>query len=138
MAGMGATRARLARRFRYLWHDSDPDGVELLSATLSLSFAILLLSLDRHQASILRYNHAYAALCLVASLSKYAGVLLEWAWLRLLGLAVGTIFWTTLAYVLHRTTPASIAWLCYATLALAQVWAAIRVARQHRAPARPR
>lgn len=119
---------RLARRLRYLWSGMDPDGVELLSAFLSLTFTVLLVY-RRPGTTLLAYAYAYAALCLAAGLAKVAGVLLEWRWLRLAGLGLGTIFWVTLAYVLLRTIPNNASWLCFAVLALAQVWAARRVAR---------
>lgn len=120
-------RGQIGRRMRYLW-GMDPDGVELLSACLSLTFAVLL-AYHRPGTTLLEHAHAYAALCLVAATSKIAGVVLEWRWLRLAGLALGALFWVTFSYVLLRDYPSSIAWLCFVVLALAQLWAARRVAQ---------
>lgn len=129
MVGMrrrGDRAARLRARLRYLWSDADPDGIELLSAALSLSFCFLLLYWG-NRANAIDYAHAYALLCLVSSLSKFAGVLLEIRWLRLAGLALGTIFWITLAFVFLNGVPGSITWLCFTTLGLAQLWAGKQV-----------
>lgn len=120
-------RHRLLRRLDYLFNHIDPDGVELLSAALSLSFAVLL-AYRGGTAPVLAYARVYAGLCALAALAKFAGVLLEWRWLRLAGLFAGALFWVTLAYALLRTGHNSITWLCFAVLAAAQLWAARRVA----------
>lgn len=121
MTGRGPL-GRTRRRLRYLWCDLDPAGVELLSAALSSTFVVLLLY-RRPGTTPLEHAHAYAGMCGLAAAAKVAGVVLEVRALRLLGLALGAIFWTTLAYVLLRINSGSIAWLCFAVLALAQGWA---------------
>jgi NADH:ubiquinone oxidoreductase subunit 2 (subunit N) len=120
----GALRARLY----YLWFELDPAGVELLSAALSATFVVLLLY-RRTGTTPLDHAHAYAGMCGLASAAKVVGVVLEVRALRLVGLALGAVFWATLSYVLLRGNSNSIAWLCFAVLALAQGWGWWRVVR---------
>lgn len=122
---------RLAHRIRYFWDGMDPDGVELLSAALSLTFAVLLIYRGQG-ANMLAGVYWYAALCFASGILKVAGVLLEILAVRIAGLLLGTIFWITLSYVLLKTVPGSIAWLCYAVLALAQLWAIRRLVTRGR------
>lgn len=122
---MGQTNRRLRARIHYLWAGIDPDGVELLSATLSLTFGIVLLW-QGDRASLLTHPYAYAGLCWFASTCKIVGVLTERTWLRIVGLLAGTIFWTTLAAIAAALAGAS-SWLCFAVLALAQLWAIRRL-----------
>lgn len=111
---------RLRARLRYLWDDAPPDGVELLSAALSATFAVLLVY---NGSNTVQHAYWFAALSAVAAGLKYVGVLLEHPALRVTGLLLGTIFWVTLAGVFASSVPGSISWLCYAVLALAQLWA---------------
>jgi hypothetical protein len=115
---------RLAARLGYLWDGMDPDGVELLSAALSFSFGVLLLRAGR--SDLFPPAWAYACLCLTSASLKVYGVLREVGWARVLGLCLGIVFWTALAYILLRRGN-SIAWLSYAVLVLAQLWAVRRV-----------
>jgi hypothetical protein len=70
-------------------------------AALSATFVVLLLY-RRPGTTPLEHAHAYAGMCGLAAAAKVLGVLLEVRALRLLGLALGAIFWTTLSYVLLR------------------------------------
>ena len=117
-----ARQSRLRARVHYLWNDAPPDGVELLSASLSVTFAVLLVY---HGSTVNAIQHAYwfAALCAVSAALKFVGVLLEHTAIRVAGLILGTIFWTTLAGVFVLSVSTSITWLCYAVLASAQLWA---------------
>jgi hypothetical protein len=121
-------RPSIRGRLRYLWCDLDPAGVELLSAALSATFVVLLLYRPRG-ATPLEHAGAYAGLCAAAAAAKALGVLTERRALRLFGLGLGAIFWTTLSFVLVRANSNSIAWLCFAVLALSQFWAWWRVVR---------
>jgi 2-keto-4-pentenoate hydratase len=122
---MRHTTQQIRRRIHYLWAESDPDGIELLSATLSFTFGVVIAYQGNH-ASILAHPYAYAGLCWFASGCKMVGVLLEKSWLRVLGLLAGTIFWVTLATITIALAGA-ISWLCFATLAAAQLWAIRRL-----------
>ncbi len=113
---------RLRARLHYLWNDAPPDGVELLSASLSATFAVLLVY-QGQQANAVQHSYWFAALCTVSAGLKFAGVLFEYLPLRVAGLLLGLIFWVTLAGVFAASVPGSISWLCYAVLALAQLWA---------------
>jgi hypothetical protein len=115
---------RLRGRLNYLWNELHPDGVELLSAALSLTFGVLLLRAGR--SDFFPHAWAYAALCFASGGLKVAGVLWERSLLRALGLLLGVVFWTALSYVL-LSRGGSIGWLSYAVLALAQLWALRRV-----------
>jgi hypothetical protein len=121
-------RQARAARLRYLWSGLDPAGVELVSAALSASFAVLL-AYRRPGTTPLEHAYVYAALCAIASGTKIVGVVLELRASRLFGLALGAVFWTTLSWVLVRGNSNSIAWLCFAVLALVQAWAGWRVWR---------
>lgn len=117
---------RLRRRFGVLWNETDSTGIELLSAALSSSFAVLLIREGRN-ANALDHGYFFAAICMVAATLKLGGVVIENAPVRVLGLLVGVIFWVTLAGVFVTTVPGSITWLCFAILAVAQLWSAKRV-----------
>lgn len=119
--------AGLRRRLAYLWGDMDSTGIELLSASLSLTFAILLAK-QGGNANAIEHAYWFAALCFTAALLKFGGVLFEITLLRIAGLGLGTVFWLTLAGVLAATVPGSITWLCFAVLALAQLWSIRAVA----------
>lgn len=119
-----ARRARL----RYLWCAMPTEGIELLSAALSGTFAILLLKAGAN-ANAIEHAYAFAALCLTASACKVVGVVFERTALRIVGLLLGNIFWVTLSGVIVVTVPGSITWLCFAILALAQLWAVWRLVR---------
>lgn len=116
---------KLRRRIGYLWRELHPDGVELLSAALALGFAAVLAYRGR-DANALAGAYWYAALCLLSGALLIVGVLIERTWLRIAGLLLGTVFWVTLSYVFLRMVPGSISWLCFVTLALAQLWAVRR------------
>jgi len=121
---------RLRARLQYLWNDAPPDGVELLSASLSATFAVLLVY-NGGTANAVQHDYWFAALSATAAALKLAGVLLEYLPLRVAGLLLGTIFWVTLSGVFVASVPGSISWLCFAALAIAQLWA-IRVNVQGR------
>lgn len=123
--------ARLRRRIGHLWSGMDSTGIELLSASLSLTFAILLAQ-QGGDADTIEHAYFFAAMCLTASLLKFGGVLYEITLLRIAGLGLGTVFWVTLAGVFLGGVRGSITWLCFAVLALAQLWAISRVARRGR------
>lgn len=113
---------RLRARLRYLWDGAPPDGVELLSASLSATFAVLLVY-NGGTTNAVQHAYWFAALCMVSAGLKFAGVLLEYLPLRVAGLLLGVVFWVTLAGVFKASVPGSISWLCYAVLAFAQLWA---------------
>lgn len=113
---------RLRARLHYLWAEAPPDGVELLSASLSATFAVLLVY-NGSATNAIQHVYWFAALCALAAALKLVGVLLEHTALRVAGLLLGLIFWVTLAGAAVSSVPGSITWLCYAVLALAQLWA---------------
>lgn len=115
---------RLSTRAHYLWRDEDSAGIELLSATLSLGFALTLLW---HQSSGEGgFPLLWGAIAIMAGAMKVVGVFWEVGRLRMIGLVFGAGFWAAFAVIYGLSAPTPV-WVVYTILVLAQIWALRRV-----------
>lgn len=121
-------RAELRERLRYLWRDEDNAGVVLLSAALSLGFALVLLWPDTAHPAAPRPPWLWGLLVGAAGTLKIVGVIGEYRRTLIVGLIVNAGFWATFAmvYGVRGTDPN---WVLYATLCLAQMWSLHRAVR---------
>lgn len=126
---------RLRSRLRYLMNDTDPDGVEILAALLSLSFGVVMAVRGRDSNAI-NNVYIYTGLCFLSAALKLTGVVCEVWWMRVAGLLLGVIFWFTISAAFLLTIPGSISWLCFLVLALSQLWAVRQVMRRTTRPLR--
>lgn len=109
--------------------------VEFLTATLSLWFAIVLLTSEASYRPVPAW--AWSAWCLTAAMLKLLGVGASfepipplWSrYARLAGSILGAIFWTILATVLFILLRGGLSWGGYGVIALAQSWCVVRVWR---------
>lgn len=122
-------RRRLRDRLRYLWRDLDPAGVELLSAGLSLWFALILVWPRDDPRNGPRPLWGWALLACAAGACKVVGVVTERVGPRAAGLALGAGFWASFALVFALTVQGGVTWGVYLVLAGAQLWALWRVVR---------
>ena len=124
-----ARRSRLRARVQYLWNDTDPAPIELLTTALSLALGLVLLWPDSVQhPSVPRPPWTWGLIVLAAGFLKLVGVINEWRWGRMVGLIAGAGFWCAFAliYGVPANTPI---WVTYVILMLAQIWALRRVVR---------
>lgn len=127
-----ARNAIAREQIRALWSDMKPDLVEVLTAFISLSFGAILAFRGRDSNALGAGATFYALLCFTAAACKLVGWAYRLAVLRIAGLLLGVIFWVTVSTAFLLTIPGSISWLCFAVMAVAQLWAVRQVVRQRR------
>lgn len=115
---MEKARARLV----YFWRDMPPDSAEILSALISLAFAVVLLYLGPRAWGLGEAAYFYAALAGIACAAKLVGTTTETGWLRIAGCLLGVIFWCTVVVVVWVAAAPSVTFLAYIALILANLW----------------
>lgn len=117
---------RIARRVHYLWRNMDSAGIELVSAALSLWFAVAILV---RLSDNLGFGRGWALICGTAGVLKILGVLYEWRGARITGLLLGAGFWAAFATAYVIVAHGGINWGGFVILSLAQMWCLRQVVR---------